>query len=563
MQILQHVPAHVALSILSKGGFLACIRSLPPAYHPLAIEAHHTEVFTEQQLCLCRERQSCDDSVRSDVFTAVSAHTQLTSLHLHGYWISQCKPAIQRRLYNMFSALGSLRELQFPDGVNSATASVLIDSVCSLSSLEMLEIIGDTDSINMQSQWLPPQELHSLLHSLKDLSRLQCLNLHAFKRDCNEIVEFCAALKQLTALTKLTLSSCFLRGAEKGNFHSNFHTSSRYSKQIGDGLRVTQRLGGALKKLKLLEHLDISKSFPRDYIEPVFDAIACLARLTHLDLTDMNTMACMRYEFPHNVPMNIGYGKRLVPMLQRVQLLKSLNLNSYPLFDDVWGGFGSALSHLSHLTMLQLERVANREDFWSSAFCPNVSCLVELKSISLSRNKTICDKNVWALGNVLAQLPDLQSLKMCACGVKKDGAVEFSEHLKSMTHLSELSLKDNRIAPQGAKAVAEALKKIPSMRSLGFTFRCIGREGAEAITNALEVSMGPEWEQGMVYHCGLNPMSLGADWEASDGEPDEDVHAEWQQWHAAEFAGLLQHAQVPQLHIALHWFQAMVMEAMI
>lgn len=461
----------------------------------------------------------------------------------------------------MFASLGSLRELQFPDGVNSATATVLIDSAGSLSALEQLEIIGDADSISMQSQMLPPQELNSLLHSLRDLPALKCLMLHAFKRDCDEVLEFCAALKHLTTLTKLKLSSCFLRVVERGHYHP----TTRCNKQIGDGLRVTQRLGGALKKLKHLEHLDLSNSFPRDYIEPVFDAVACLTKLTCLHLQEMNTMAPMRYDFPHNVPMNIGYGKRLVPMLHRVQQLRSLDLSSYPLFEDVWAGFGSALSSFSQLTMLQLEHVSNKDEFWASVFCRNVSCLVNLKMISLSRNYTITDQNVWDVGKALAQLPVLDSLWMCSCSFKKEGAVGLAEHLKSMTGLTQLALKESRMAPQGARAIAESLKKMSKIKELRLTFKCIGREGAEAVKCALECSLGPEWEQSMLYHCGLEPTYLGQDWEASDAEQDDDdvLQAEWNQWHAAEVAGLLQHAPVPQLHIALHWFQAMVMEAMI
>lgn len=555
LQILQQIPTHIVLSILHQLDFLSCIRNLPAAYHALAIEAHHSEVMKKKQLRMAPARQHCDESVHAEVVTAIAELQQLTSLQLHGFWISQCKSVMQKRLRALFTSLHNLRELQFPDGVNSGTAQVLMDSVESLSALETLDILGHTQVAGMQPHALPPQELNGLLHSFRDMRALKSLTLSGFKRDSEEMVEFCAALKHLTGLTKLELSRCFLKLIDKGYVC----TGSRLSRQVGDGLRVTQRLGGALKKLKLLEHLDLSHSFPRDYVEPVLDAIACLTKLTCLNLQDMNTMSSMRFEFPHNVPMNIGYGKRLVPMLNRLQQLQCINLSSYPLFEDVWPGLGAAMASLTKLTALILERVAEGEAFWDSTFCPNVTHLVNLRMLSLSGNYSINDRNAWAIGKALAELPALQTLYMCTCEIRREGAVALSGHFKSLTGLTQLALRDNRMGPRGAKAIAESLKCMLNLSALSLTFHCIGSEGARAIKSALVSSLGQDWIHQMSYCSGLEPGILGQDWEASDAEFEEGVQVQWQQWHAADMAELL---QAPPL-IALHWFQAMMLDAMI
>lgn len=185
---------------------------------------------------------------------------------------------------------------------------------------------------------------NALLKQLKVLPKLQCLELAGTKPECTDILSFCAALKQLTGLKTLIITHCFV---------------NRGSAAIGDGMKVTKRLGDSLKKLKLLEHLNLQGSLPGDIIDPVLDSILTLTLLTHLNLKSVHCMSVV--SGPQHIlalSKSTGFGVRLAPMLRALQKLQYLDLSECFMPTETMTDVVSAMCRLSCLTHLELQQVS-------------------------------------------------------------------------------------------------------------------------------------------------------------------------------------------------------------
>lgn len=498
LQILGQLSEQVTLTILSRGSatLLQCITFLPPSLHPLALRAQHPSLTQHASLSLdalppMLVHAVAEGPIRQNVLAAVATlGSQCTSLSLPGCWLESGNETIQKCLLSVLTGLTGLRVLELQDGLEldmCATLSAAVDSG-GLATLQRLAIAGK-----------PAQGIRGVMQNLVQLPALQSLCVTGLKRDSSEVASFCAALQQMTALTKLELPLCFVMKDHWGLESSSSNLLGRLHSLLGsfagpppeeaqgdnegderDGFEVTRSLGEALSHLKLLKHATFPDSFNFDYIEPVLNALAGIEGLSHLSLARVYTMESMRKVCHNYLPAaaDMGYGHRFVPMLHSLTGLVILDLSSLALNTDVAPAVAHAIVGLTNLTSLQLTHVgpmtsALVEAFWGP-FAEELPAMVSLQTARFGRNSSISDSNVGRIIKGLAQLPRLSHLELNSCKVRVKGAKAVAEQVLGMSALTLLDLRHNRIGPESAKALADSLSGISKLQKLRLTYSCIG-----------------------------------------------------------------------------------------
>lgn len=553
LQILQQLSPHLTSAVLvaTSTSLARCISLLPRQMHPLAVSAKCCSPLAQQDLFLSHQNslthnpssspltaesastqaREAQQSFKCDVLSAASSLTHITTLELSSSFMTGLKnnKALQQSLRALFTSLSGLSALVFQDGVTSACVDILVPVLSSMTAVQHLGIINpeprdsstcwfatrrhSASYMQAEGGWgnqadseesdpdsagalLPPNcepdevntttapgadvhAVNTLIKHLRVLPALTSLTLAGAKPDCSQVVAFCSALKQLTGLRGLVMTDCFVH---------------RGSEAVGDGLKVTQRLGGALKKLKLLERLDLQGSLPGDIIDPILDSIAGLTHLSHLCMQSVHSMSAVACPLPHRVAADsAGFGRRLAPMLSKLKSLQFLDLSECYIPTSTMGDVVNAIAGLTCLTGLELQQISREECFWEY-FSEKVTSLVDLEDLIVSMNPCITDANVGKLAESLAKLPKLQDLDMHCCRVGKVGASALAQHLTGMKALKTLRLQMNRIRPEGAQVLAECFKTMTQLQEVSLLDSDIGDEGERVIVGALEESRGPEWQ---------------------------------------------------------------------
>ena len=385
--------------------------------HPLVVKVKCSGEGTQQHLCLSHQHtltehpdsspltaqsssphaRGARHAFRCDVLTASATLTHIASLELSSSFLTGLKhrKCIQHALRTMLTSLRGISELVFQDGITTVCAEILSPVLPSMTSLQRLCIRnpgthdsctcwfasrrsganyvddgggwgdqGDSDSgsgapassaseveddgtVTSPLRGPDVNAVNMLVKHLRVLPALRSLTLAGAKPDCSQAVSFFSALKQLTALTDLTLTDCFINRGSEG---------------VGDGFKVSQRLGGALKRLKLLERLDLQGSMPGDIIDPVLDSIAGLTRLSHLSMQSVHCMSAVECPLPHRVAADsAGFGRRLAPMLCKLKKLQFLDLSECYIPTNTMSDVVDAIAGLTCLSCLQLQQVSREE----------------------------------------------------------------------------------------------------------------------------------------------------------------------------------------------------------
>lgn len=402
MQFIEQLSEQVALTILSRNNanLLECMSFVPPSLHPLALRAQHPSLAQSSSISLDALPFMLvsfwfghRSPLRHFVFTALAtlgAEAAYTSLSIPGCWLSgeisgaqfgqgqlvgDSLSTVQQSLLSVLTSCVGLQSLEFQHGLTSECSAALIEAITvrdSLTALQRLVLAGK-----------PTKDVSGVMRSLVKLPVLRSLSIIGVSRDWAGLTGFCAALKQMTALTCLELSHCFVLKAPpqgsgfhlspvmgmfgacfqellpKGGLNSReedtgIETQTAVEKEKEeqevecDGFQVTKIVGETIGSLPLLVNVSLFKCFNFDYIEPVLDAVTGRTQLTQLCIAGMHSMESMRScgetgdtLVNDDILEHAGFGKKLVPMLRSSEALQSLDMSWYGVKKDVATGVRS------------------------------------------------------------------------------------------------------------------------------------------------------------------------------------------------------------------------------
>ena len=164
--------------------------------------------------------------------------------------------------------------------------------------------------------------------------------------------------------------------------------------------------------------------------------------------------------------------------------LIQLNFQSYNIQSDLWADIIQGVMQVN--TLQKLNTSSNKiSDDGAMAFSECLKTNTTLIELDMSWNN-ITHKGASAIAEAIQINIALQQLKISNNKISDDGAIAFSECLKTNATLIELDMSSNNITCKGASAIAEAMEINIVLRKLNISDNEISNDGAIAFSKCLK-----------------------------------------------------------------------------
>ena len=368
-------------------------------------------------------------------------------------------------------------------------------ALAKLSDMAQVDIISDCVKVNKKitevhlcSSQITSEGIKVLIQAVEVSTTLQNLDISSNAVSNDGVLSISNFLKINSTLCKLNLSDNKIRDegtkilSEAIQVNTTLQNLNITSNIITD--EGAKRLSKAIEVNKSLQELNISKNcISKEGVMRIVEACTINRTLhklvcTHNNLSKSGLAAINEYVRKENAVQIFDASWNSIIASSRYQSFLICVLQSLSWSHDDW----KIISFDYHKQVYLIDDGVWNDQNIKYDFTGDSLTELNFSSITISSNLLV------GIIQQVMQIDTLQKLTIRFNSISDDGAIVFSECLKTNTTLIELDLSGNNIRDKGASAIAEALKVNNTLQTLNISCNKISDDGAMTFSECLKTN---------------------------------------------------------------------------